>query len=364
MHPSVRQMVLQASDTRLSKAIARLTTVMDAPPTITQSTGSSSSITSATQYTAANAVFRYTGQPLSANPASLGSGWRAPTKNGGSSDFGMYWVQEWRSNASELEIRLLNYSTSVDVKVDGQPIRATKFTTSAAGSAERIKIDWTADASPTKSRLYRMEGYNHIFGGIWTNPGATVAYPTELDGRPLMAWMSDSYGVGSNGIVGRTVCPLVASILGYDNYHDAVGSMGWNSTGANIPATRFSDRIGYLAAAPTAIVTALGFNDSGGADFTTAFNTWADAALAKWPSAKYFILGPWTPVGSGANLNTVASRLSAAAAGKGMAFVPISDIVNAGNKATYTDADNTHPIQVGHQFLARNIAPLLSRAGA
>lgn len=353
--------------------------VMSNPPTIAHLTQVSPTLSAGvrTQYSPLATAHRYVGVPLIPHPVA-GAGYYIPSNESGTSAAAAWTTYEFQSASSFVEVRTLCSNAQFMISVadagahDYHPIRSTAFSNDASGSTQFVDMDWSADAQPNKNRFYRVSGYNFAWGGIYVKTDGlspAASYPTYRDSLSLMAWMGDSYPMGTGSFLDvQHVAPLISRLLGFDHWHDGRGGTGWASTSVDVPtarSTRYAKRVraGPAAAgvtAPSYIVSSLGYNDSGNAaGVITPYDNWCPDIKTAYPAAGVISLGPWTPLGSTANLDAVKANISARAAAGGASFVDIADIVNAGNKALYTGGDNQHPNAAGHEFLARSIAPLI-----
>jgi lysophospholipase L1-like esterase len=333
--------------------------VMAAPPTVTSFNGTTSSITSAQNVSPGSTSVRRTG---------------ANIVNGGfeyyNNDPSRVLVLDFWSDSTLFELVLSRFNANVDVRVDvGDGLglklaQSSAFTTDSAGSGIILKLDWTAAATPGQPRRYRIAGQNFRFWGLNIDAGASIWTPQ--DRAPLMYFFGDSYtqATNANGI-DRSYARTVGDVLGYEAYNDGIGGTGWTSTSTSLPTTRIAACLAQLTSTPDTIVTALGYNDAGGNMTTLATNY--DAAVAAIraaaPSARVVTVGPWTPLGTTANLTTVKTTLSGRAAALGVTFIDIENVVSSVNKAINTGGDNVHPTPAGHQFLGYRIAELMRAQG-
>lgn len=332
---------------------------MAAPPVITSTVTSTSTIASAVRLNASNAAFRYTGPPTLAwasVPDAL-----VPHTAAGIADTSAFTSWEFYSNASQIEFIGTQFSSSFNIWVDGQLIQDAGIAYGAAGTRILHKLDWTADAQPTKNRLYRLAGINVIWAGVYTSAGATNSYPTELDAKPLLVAFGDSFtqGTGANGS-DRVYAMTLAGCLGMNYWGEGVGSTGWASSSA--PARRVDNRLSRNARQPAIIVTALGYNDIGSSSsvIASAAGTTMSRLREIAPAAQIFMLGPWdknAPAAAQAGYTATADAMKYAIPnGKGITFVPMEgvDFTKIG--------DAIHPDQPGHVTLGQDIALLIKNA--
>lgn len=349
---------------RALTALPAALSVYSPAPTITINDGGNSSTLSSPVYWGfrnESGAFQFVGTPPIAGPGGLAGFTFA--SYGGVVSPSQFMTVQWMSDAATLEIQILNYNASFDIKVDGSPIQAATFSTTASGSQRLVKIDWSGDANPNKPRLYEIAGINLALGGVFAPSNSTLWYPSKGVGQKLMVFFGDSYTQGVGASMARQHIPyLIAKYLGVDEWHDGLGGSGWNSASPDDPLTRINKGINRLTRAPDFVVTMLGYNDGAGNMNNALANATAalTAVKAKWPQARIIMVGPWTPIGNTANLASVRTMLISAAAAVGATFIDIADIINAGNRQLYGSGDNVHPNQAGHGFLARRIAEALA----
>lgn len=328
---------------------------MTAMPTVTETTQGTTTITGGVSASRGSGKFRYTA------PDPTSGSWNSSFYVPGSSaspDLAAMMRVEFNTDAQYVELYTLRYNTKVDIRVDGVLVHSVSL--DAAGSGHMIKLDF-GEASIGVTKRIEYGGFNFPFGGVFTEATASVWYPSE-DLRPLLYAFGDSYtqGVGANG-PDQVYARMLADRLGMRVYQDGVGGAGWASSGGNVPATRVAKRLAKLNQTPDLIVTCFGYNDAGGnmTTLATNFDAWVAAVKAIFPKTKIVVVGPWTPLGSTANLDTVESTLSGRCAALKLSFISVKNFVNAANKSRYTSGDNVHPTQLGHNFLGSRLADLL-----
>ena len=310
-----------------------------------------SSIDSPTRYIYNNAALRWNVVTPITNIGS--SGW------GGSAAYiGTYNSVEFVYNGRQLDLLILGYTSSCGVMIDGKLLTDSNLTTAGAGYYV-LTLLWQR----ARSRVIRLFGINLAVRCVAVPSASAVTLPAYT--RPPLAYiLGDSYTLGTGAAQGSTWAMEMCRCNGWEPLPVGIGGTGWNSATANVPATRVSDDLLKRAQVPAYVISALGFNDAGG-NMTTAaaaYNAAIDAIQAALPAVPIVTLGPWTPVGETAALATVKSMLSTNAAGQGIDFVDISDIITADNKASYTGGDNVHPTAPGHLYLGQQIAPRVAAA--
>lgn len=263
---------------------------------------------------------------------------------------------QFYSDALSIEFHLLEYNTRAEIRVDSDIVEVLSLTSS--GQPYVKKYVW----SDRKVRLYEITGYNMPFRQIVTDANASVIYPNDLDEKIQLLWFGDSYtqGTGANS-ARQTFAGVASDVLGLEFLTDGVGSMGWNSASPNDVLTRANKYLPTLNKQVTHIVTAYGYNDSGG-DMTALANNYAifvTQARIYNPEIKIITLSPWTPLGTLSGLTTVKQTLQQACITNNTTFLDIENIVNVSNKQIYTGVDNVHANTLGHLYLGQRIAMLL-----
>jgi len=210
----------------------------------------------------------------------------------------------------------------------------------------------------SKPRKITIAGFNLPFGGVVLSAGDTIWAPRIA--TSTMAIMGDSYTAGSGTTAAAFAWAVkFAKALGYMPFLNGVGSTGWNTSGSTSPLTRLGvDGANALAyrkggvnypITPTKHIVALGYNDAGGDMGALSTNVSAYVAAS---TVKPIIMGPWTPLGDTTNLTAVRAAILAAANTAGVSFIDVQGLVTSTNMALLTGADNIHPTQPGHDYLA------------
>lgn len=274
------------------------------------------------------------------------SGYFGPAVAGGSHS-----TIEWDSDATQIDVRLLGFNTGFVLYVDDQQVTGAAATTDASGAGTIYAVDFGGAA---RWRRYKLVAVNMAFGGVRIPAGATLTAPRAI--LPAQALvLGDSYTQGS-GAENRstTWAHVMCEQLGVEPICDGVGGAGWATAD-----DRLNAKLPAMVRPPAQVFLALGFNDAGADPAVTAAHI--DAAVAAIRTAlgnaiPIHLLGPWTPVGTTAALDTMRQTISDRAAALGCSFVDIRNFVDAANKARFTGADNTHPTALGHRYLGARLA--------
>lgn len=322
-------------------------------PTLTQATQTTTTITNGVITSRNSGKFRYTAPAVGTWNSSF-------TVPGGatSPDLAALLRVDFDTDAQYVELYTLNYNTKIDIRVNG--ILVGTVALSSAGSGQMIKLDFGAGGAGVRKRV-EFAGFNFGFGGVLTEPEASIWYP-DYDLRPLLYAFGDSYtqGTGASG-PDQVYARALADRLGMRSYQDGIGGAGWTGTGGNLPSARVAKRLAKMDHAPDLIVSCFGYNDAGGnmTTLATNFNDWVAAVRAAFPKAPIVSFGPWTPIGSTVNLDAVEATLQGRCAALNVPFISIKNIINTANKVRFGSGDNVHPNQLGHDFLGSRLADLL-----
>lgn len=373
---------------------------MGSPPTVTLgSAGAASTIANATLRAPATAPFQYLGT--------------IPTYAGGSfPDNALYvaatvtdpptskapWQIEFDFDGDAFDVYLKAFASSgYRIWVDGVPATAGfQATGGSAGSLYHLLVDFGS----AEFRRIRLDvSATFYFGGVYAHPNYSVIPPSTPKG-PRMVFLGDSYteptinsatvGTNSDGYATQA-----GRLLGYnDVWASGAGGTGYLNPGGS-GRVKFRDRLStdVLAYSPDVVVVAGGRNDTalnnatvypGGAGTAlTAFATEAAALFSAirtgLPSAKVFAIGPWASstanntatadggnfVGIGAAIETAVEAINGVYIDNlGGAWLTGSGRVGAtagdGNADIYVGTDGAHPVQAGHDYLARRVAAAIA----
>ncbi len=167
---------------------------------------------------------------------------------------------------------------------------------------------------------------------------------------------------------GKTISEVWAAALGWSPpIMSAQGGTGYLTAGTQTGRASYADRIGgVLDANPGLDVLVI---EGGGNDpstdlvaFRTAVASTFATARAKQPTAKIYVLGPYSPNGSGyAEKRAV---LADEAARAGFPFIDQIEQQWTKGRPDLLTADNFHPTTAGHAMLGRRTAGELALAGA
>lgn len=326
--------------------------VDSSPPTITQTTTNSTTISSGVIWPAVSG-----GLPTSTYEC-IGSAplpWSTvPTHLipmvGGATAISNHATYRFFTDSSEIELRLLNYNTKLNIRVDGRLVQQAAFSFSAAGSTQMLKLGFGSSAV----RLIEVCGFNMPFGGVYTTPTGSI-WPAPVV-EPFMWVIGDSYtqGTGADS-VDQTWAAVFARLMGYAYNSHGIGGSGYRTASPNDPVTRISTVIPSLRQMPDVAVVALGYNDAAASqsEISVACTSTIQALKQYLPSSKIVVVGPWTPLGDTTTLTNTRSTILACAQSAGVEFLDIQGIITAANASGYGNGDSVHPNAAGHYLLGQ-----------
>lgn len=278
-------------------------------------------------------------------------------------------VVEFTVDGSQFEIVEKGRGGVYRLTVDG--VLVTPSAVPAAPSDNRIYKRLVDFGGVRAQRVIRVEYSGAPFGGVRVGPNDTLYYP----GRPLgprAIVLGDSFTAGFGGDARFTgYAPLLGALMGWDCWPSGVSGTGYLATYQ--PGTlRFRDRAqtDVLNYNPEVVIIAGGVNDQQ----ASAANLSSEAAMLYamlqqgLPNARIVVVGPWNMHAVvSPSLQSVHDTLAAQAASAGLQFVDpfgwvsgdTGNIANpqpTGSATYYTAADDLHPSQAGHEYLARKLA--------
>jgi hypothetical protein len=290
------------------------------------------------------------------------------------------WAVEFETDAAQFEIlfKYISTATRYRLTVNGRRVTDLAQATGASSAGSRYVLKFAfASAIP---RRIRFDFTTMPFGGLFLPPGATAWKPASQGGRLGVLGDSISDGSAQNAGAGiGTWTYRAGRLLGCtDVWDQSRGGTGYITPGS---FTTFGGRVaGDIAPyAFDRLIVWGGYNDNGGSQpsiQTAAESLFATLKDEVVPGGEVYVIGCWSPSGTpAASLTNTDATLKAAAAVAGLPFIsPITgSIYNAAgtlvdtqgawittaNAATYVGADNVHPTDAGHTYLARRIVEAL-----
>ncbi|MGW0821843.1 SGNH/GDSL hydrolase family protein [Streptomyces sp. NPDC002845] len=284
------------------------------------------------------------------------------------------WSVEFGTDAAEFEIlfKYISSATKYRLTIDGRKLTDLAQLTGASSAGSRHVLKFTfASAVP---RRIRFDFTTMPFGGVFLEPGATAWKVTSRGGR--LGILGDSISDGSSENTGAGIGTWVyraARMLGCtDAWNQSRGGTGYITPGSY---TTFENRVAgdITPYSFDRLIVWGGYNDSGGSQptiQTAAEDLFATLKAEVIPGGEVYVMGCWSPTGSPtATLTNTDATLQAAALTAGLPFIStITGEVRDGagtvldtqgawitdaNESVYIGADNVHPNDVGHAYLAR-----------
>lgn len=290
------------------------------------------------------------------------------------------WAVEFMTDAAEFEIlfKYISSATRYRLTVDGRKLTDLAQITGASSAGSRHVLKFTF--STAVPRRIRFDFTTMPFGGLYLAPGATAWKPTARGGR--LGILGDSISDGSSNNTGAgigTWTYRAGRLLGCtDVWDQSRGGTGYITAGSYAV---FADRVAgdITPYSFDRLIVWGGYNDSAGSQ--AAIQSAAESLYATLKSAlvaggQVYVMGCWSPTGSPTStLTNTDATLKAAALTAGLPFISTitGEIRNGAgtlldtqgawittaNAATYIGADNVHPNDAGHIYLARRAVEAL-----
>ncbi|SFL08850.1 SGNH/GDSL hydrolase family protein [Geodermatophilus ruber] len=183
-----------------------------------------------------------------------------------------------------------------------------------------------------------------------------------VEGRPLVAFLGDSWTRGAGATAGRGYAPLTAERLGWGYLHFGIGGSGYSVPGPN--DSTYADRVAAAAGSGADVIVVQGSLNERRSTAAALRSAAADTLTrlrAEAPvTARILVVGAsYNPGTPDATIDWVNREVAAAAERVGLPFVdPAAE--------NWTDpddpgvwADPIHPNDRGHALIADRLAPLL-----
>ncbi|MGJ0236993.1 SGNH/GDSL hydrolase family protein [Novosphingobium fluoreni] len=298
------------------------------------------------------------------------------------------WGQRWafRTDSAKFAIQLPAGQTGYRLLVEGQYVSKTLLTMTSAGNSNYLVADFTALTPATSLRRIDLEFYGDTGSGIvglWLDP-ADIVQPVATSERYRVAIFCDSItvGVGANRFVGGGTSNLDYRPDGYAyRYGKLLGNMDVDIVPIALPGTGFiqttsspnyGNFLSHIADLSLQtydeIILPASLNDSTGnlAALQAAYLTFLTAVRSLCPGVPIVCVGPWVNANQSKSVNNSRETTYKAAfdawADPLSRFIPMqtaayppqtgfSDVT--GNTGRLLDTDNVHPINPGHETLAR-----------
>lgn len=347
-------------------------------PTLSTTTGSSSTISGATLVTPDDARFRYRGgagfaygsgtpdsscyQPSSRYP----NGWGNPAT----------FAVAFQHTGTEFELLYKWLSATgagwFRISVDGQRLTDLMYDIPGTSGGSMTKTKVTFGSSATRHILVEVQGVP--FAGVFVGSGNSISQPSTFSRRIIV--QGDSTSAGSDGNTGGGAGTWVARFARYagtnvDVWNQAIGGTGFVTAGT---AVTIPDRLADVTSyAPDDVILWCGGND-GSTSIVTQATQWIADVKAAVPGVRPIIVGTWSPTvtASSARAGRSADLKAAAAANQCVFIEPITGevydtdgtlvasqgpwIATSGDVSTYVySGDNVHPTDAGHAYIAQRM---------
>jgi lysophospholipase L1-like esterase len=202
---------------------------------------------------------------------------------------------EFETDALQMEFFVKGLSGKVWVWIDDRPLggRTATWTLTSSGSLAFLPLTFASRAR----RRIRFESTGHLFGGVYTDPTATVQATSNF--RPTAVMLGDSFTESGGADVAELsgLARTMGELLGWDVMPSGNGGTGYLNPGTG-GRVKFRDRVAYdvIAKSPDIVVVAGGVNDYSaysaaaiGAEATALFA----AIAAGLPSARLVVSAPF-----------------------------------------------------------------------
>lgn len=287
------------------------------------------------------------------------------------------WSLEFGTDAQIFQLRF-NYQTAGTYRLSIDGRKVADLMTAVGGTTAGSTHLMTVDLGSATPRVIRFDFYTVPFGGVYLPPTATMWGTAARTDRLMILGDSISDGSAQNAGGGHgTWFHRAARFLGSNDYWDeGRGGTGYISAGTSPVYATFGDRLAndVLAWNPNRLIVWGGYNDNGGSQSaigTAAASLYA-SIKASLPLCDVYILGCYAPTGSPAtSITNTDATIKTAATAAGLPFIsPLTGqvydgagnllathgaFITAANASAYIGADNIHPNDAGHVYLARRV---------
>lgn len=361
---------------------------MTNPPEITVNQSSSSAIPTSTYYNPNTAdVFTYPiGKMEKAgssypNDRMIKNHAVTTTKNQGNI------IVEFSCNTDKFELWNIGKGGKYRVMVDDDNT-GYKFINSSAEFIDFLPSDGKVyhilhNFGEKKQRNIKIEIAGGWFGGVVLPTGDSITKVLRKT-KTTSVIVGDSYS--ENYTIG--FARLCGELLDWDNNVSGVGGTGYVNTSSDSGRVKIFDRLDndVISLNPNYVIFCAGINDSSYTDVDT-FKTNADSCFKKvltgLPNTKVIIVSPWWPHTPSENILNFNVALKNVALSNNLPYIDsltgsiylangTSIMENTGswlygngnenkfnpfgNDSYYISADNVHPNQAGHRYLAERLA--------
>lgn len=258
----------------------------------------------------------------------------------------------------------------VRISVDGKRVTDLMYDIPGTSGGSRHTMKLTFGTSATRRILLEFQGVP--FGGVFVPSGQTLSAVPAYDFRVIA--QGDSVTAGSDENTGGSAGTWFARWARYagvnvDPWNVAIGGTGMTAPGTAVDIPdRIADVTDY---APDVVIIWCGGND-GSTSIVTEATQWINDVKAA-TNAIVLVIGTWAPtVTATTDRQNRSNDLQAAALATGSPFIePITGevydqygtlvasqgpwIATSGDVAAYVGADNVHPNDAGHAYIAERM---------
>jgi lysophospholipase L1-like esterase len=287
------------------------------------------------------------------------------------------WAVEFYTDSPSVEMLVLNTTDTTGwmVEVDGRPVAATAQAYAATSGGSYILLAFGSAATRKIRYESRVAGG---FGRAYVKPTASI-WPTGQQPEAIRAAVvGDSLVVGTGAtIVNGGWAYRLGKILGWTDVRAvSLGGTGFANPGSVSSTFGDTARVADLVTAnPDILLTMASSNDDGRAGLQAAALAAFQAYRSALPKVPIVAIGaPGTSTGPSASRLTNEAAVKAAFDAWGDPnswWIPNSNdpvaswftgtgksgtLSGTGDSDVYTGTDGTHPVQIGHDYLARRVA--------
>jgi lysophospholipase L1-like esterase len=207
--------------------------------------------------------------------------------------------------------------------------------------------------------LVLVAGTGAAFVVWWLGPRSEEGGPPDHGGRPVAAFIGDSYTAGfASSTPERRWTSLVAKKEGWRELNFGEAGSGYITQGFG--GTSYLGRVDkVIAAHPDIVFVAGGQNDiNTNGDIVAAVQATLLRLREGLPDAKMYVLGPtWTAAQPAPRLLEIQTAAQEAATAVHARFIPALDVL--AGRTDLIAPDNIHPNDAGHQAIADRVIAAL-----
>lgn len=232
--------------------------------------------------------------------------------------------------------------------------------------------------SSAKPRVIAVIGQNCLVGDFYTETSDSVVTP-KIGRKIIIAGDSYTEGTGADfglGYVNR----LMSKYNIYNVVNSGLGGTGYLKENSGRPNLISRYQTDIIDQNPDVVIIAMGINDllSSPTDIATAASTIISDIKVSNPNCEILILGCWYPRAPTQEIIDINTELELVSVNGGAKFINPTKSVDEswvygtgrvgaeagdGNADVITSSDNTHPTNLGHEYLASMLKMSIDDAG-